>query len=377
MKRAVLIALAITVMAVVHFRYAAMEPATGSGAITLGDARHIFPDAVSVETVDGSSWKNVYGKGGRLEGKITSTSPHSDAIVGYAGPTPLLIGIGSDEKIIGVYPLENEETPSFRENIISSGFFGVFNGVRWKEAGNLTVDAITGATMTSDAMVRSLKHRLLLAASQKPVSEANPDGRNILTIALVLIALWACLFSPAKHEAIRLAVLAASVVYLGFFRGQLLSMQVISAWIKHGVVTASGAVLFGIAAVTIIVSLTKGRAFYCHYICPFGALQEFAGRISPWKISISTRVDRALRKIRYALLFVIAGLLVTGLAGDLTDFEPFTVFAFTSASVTVLILAGVSLFMSLFLCRPWCGFLCPTGALFEIFRIIPSRKGNG
>jgi hypothetical protein len=371
-KRIGVIVVAVVVMAAIHLQFSKNESAS-----FLPDAQHdvslvvvkgIFPDAAATVRPDGEMWLNVFDVDGRLEGRIISTSPHSDHIKGHGGPTPLLIGVDPDGIIAGVYPLANMETPMFLENVISSGLLGRFAGLHISEARDLEIDAVTGATLTSDAFVDTIKHRLFTAGEVKYLSGKKNNFHFILTMALVALALAACLFPMGKGDIFRLVVLGVSLIYLGFARGQLISIQVISEWIKRGVVTSSGAALFVIAVITIAVSIFKGKAFYCYYLCPFGALQEFAGKISPWKTCLSPGIARVLGKIRHALLILIAVLLLAGFAGDLTEFEPFTIFSFRSASVTVVVLAGVSLFMSLFVSRPWCNFMCPTGALLELFR---------
>lgn len=53
---------------------------------------------------------------------------------------------------------------------------------------------------------------------------------------------------------------------------------------------------------------------------------------------------------------------------DLRDVEPFSAFLIGSASVASVVLAVGSLVASLFVQRPWCRLLCPTGELMAILR---------
>jgi polyferredoxin len=49
---------------------------------------------------------------------------------------------------------------------------------------------------------------------------------------------------------------------------------------------------------TVVFALIFGRAF-CGNICPFGALQEFIGKITKNKIAIPKKIDRLLRFTKY------------------------------------------------------------------------------
>jgi len=366
MKRAFLIITTLAVMFSIHFLYSRREGALvhdRAEGPALSDVNEIFPDASSVISEEGEAWTGVYEDRGILIGRVISTSPHADHIKGYAGATPLLIGIDLSGEIVGVHALDSKETPAFVKSVVSSGFLGSFEGVGWKKAAVLEVDTVTGATMTSDAMGRSIRHALSLAEGADTPPRQGYGIDDVLILVLVLAALVVCLFPFRRHQVLRLVILGISTVYLGFIRAEMLSMQVIAGWVKR-----------------------EGKAFYCYYICPFGGLQEFAGRLSPWNVRLSAGTFRLLRKFRYALLVLIAMLLLAGQGKDLTGFEPFTVFAFRSAGITVLVIAGVSLVLSLFVGRPWCTFLCPTGALLDIFRIKstvsfnfsrPDKNGEG
>lgn len=361
----------ISVMILIHFLYSPGEGASGhdhTEEFLLGEVREIFPDCLSVRGDMGEDWAEVYGDSGILMGRVISTSPGADHIKGYAGATPLLVGIDLSGKIAGIQALESEETPAFVDSVISSGFFRGFEGIHWKEATDLEIDSVTGATMTSRAMARSIIYTLSIAEGTDVPPAKGYDKNDIFFIFLLVSALVVCLFPLRRHQFLRLLVLGISTLYLGFIRAEMLSLQVISGWVKNGPATSSGVILLLVAIVSLAVSFFKGKALYCRFICPFGGLQEFAGSLSPWNIRLSSGMFRLLRKFRYAFLALIALLLLAGMAKDLTVFEPFTVFAFRSAGITVLIIAGVSLFLSLFIGRPWCSFLCPTGAFLDIFK---------
>ena len=59
-------------------------------------------------------------------------------------------------------------------------------------------------------------------------------------------------------------------------------------------------------------------------------------------------------------------LLVTGIWTEWMDYEVFSAFVFQTASAFVLVLGIVVVVLSLFVPRPYCRFVCPTGTLLRL-----------
>jgi len=338
----------------------------------------------------------VFDPSGKLIGGLISTLPASSHISGYAGPTPVLIAVSGDDVIVGTHLLKNSETPAFDQAVRASGLLESFHGLHLREASQKDIDAVTGATFTSKSVICSIRHTLtaleadskaereeegLLSAKIPSESRFDNIRRAIahipFSIAITFLIVAAAFFTavmdfPGKQKA-RTVILLFSLIWLGFARAELISIDLIIRWVVRGVFTVATAGLLMIAMATIFVSVVKGKALYCHYICPFGAMQEFAGKIFPWKVKISKRLFLFLSKIRYAVLLAVAGSILIFPFASFSQIEPFAAFAFTTAGELVVFIAGFSLFFSLFIPRFWCVFLCPTGAFFELFRdIIPT-----
>lgn len=136
--------------------------------------------------------------------------------------------------------------------------------------------------------------------------------------------------------------------------------------IMAGVVLAAGVVLFS--------------KLFCGYLCPLGTVGELLGRLGR-RLGVQRDIrqggltDRALRVVKYVLLFWI--LYNTLSTSELfckkldpyyavaTGFRGEIVAWMTSVTLALLILGGV--FVRMF----WCRYICPLGALGNVFKFAP------
>ena len=86
---------------------------------------------------------------------IVNTTKLAADVQGYNGPTPLNIYI-KDDKIQKVEALPNDETPSFFERV-QKELLGKWNGMDVKKAATADIDAVTGATYSSNAVKENIK----------------------------------------------------------------------------------------------------------------------------------------------------------------------------------------------------------------------------
>ena len=126
---------------------------------TLTSLQTSMPKAAFVELTATSTYA-VKNDKGKVIGTVLLSSPYSDNINGFNGPTPLQIAFDNNGRIIEVRVLDNNETPSFLKRVVDAGFLESWNGLTAKEALNKEVDAVSGATYSSNGIQRSLKARL-------------------------------------------------------------------------------------------------------------------------------------------------------------------------------------------------------------------------
>lgn len=85
---------------------------------------------------------------------ITTTTIGKD-IEGYAGPTPLKVYIKKN-KVQKIEFLKSFESPKYYVKV-KNALQEIWNGKSVKDAKNLQVDAVTGATFSSEAVIKNVQ----------------------------------------------------------------------------------------------------------------------------------------------------------------------------------------------------------------------------
>ena len=127
--------------------------------LPVAEVKPYFGDAAKTKAID-TAFYEVKDAQGKKIGTVLYSSPYSDEVKGFNGPTPLLIALDADGKIKNVALLENEETPRFAQRVVDGGLYEAWNGLTVDEALDKDVDAVSGATYTSNGVKKSLVARL-------------------------------------------------------------------------------------------------------------------------------------------------------------------------------------------------------------------------
>ena len=341
------------------------------------DIRSFFPQAATLSYIP-NIWTEIYDAENQNLGYILYTAPYADDIYGFAGNTPLIIALDGNQKIQGTKILANNESTNYLEYVTNEGLFDSWNELSIRDAMNKQVDAISGATYTSESVINSLKTRLSILDNTNYLFKKNDPWVIVKRFFSSLVIIFAvfCFFYPKKTKAYRLYLLGISVIVLGFWQASFLSLAQIHASLTTDVPFFAQCIFVVILILSILLPFITGKQFYCQYLCPFGASQELIGKLSKRKVSISTKITKALIFMRKMILLCIIFLLITNITSDLSLIEPFSAFNIRSASTYTLIFAGLFLALSAFVRKPWCRFFCPTGQLLDTFKAISFRKAG-
>ena len=377
--------------------------------ISLEDVNKYYEEADSVSLED-VNFYYVFNDG-KIIGTVMNTSPYSDEIYGYNSVTPLNIYLDSCDKIVDVEMCENRESRGFVNKVINSGFLDSWDGLTIEEAAKHHVDAVSGSTFSSTAMAQSLQTRMSLLSQQKARLYSWDWNLFIRQVCVLIVTVLStiCFFMPKPKKfknseswglgdlvTLRRISLLLSIAILGFWTNSLLSLSLFCNWLTNGVSLAIQLPILIIAILSIILPLVTKKAFYCQYLCPFGAAQEFAGLIKSKDKSLKAKdkglkaKDKSLKSkdkslkfslikadvykvfsvIRKVILLSLLIIFALGVGLDLSVVEPFPIFNYQSIGFGVAIFATVILILSIFIKKPWCNYLCPTGTLLESFRTL-------
>ncbi|MGM9728686.1 MAG: 4Fe-4S binding protein [Prevotella sp.] len=318
---------------------------------------------------------------------VVNTKPLAKDVQGYGGPVPLKIHI-KDGRVVAVEAEPNAESPDFFNR--AKTLLNHWQNKSVDEALAEEVDAVSGATFSSRAIIANMQRGLAyakqhgqwsedgsvgaLGTSAPPIVGGEDGSVGALgtgvspIVALVVVLLGAVVPLFYNNRRLHLVQLAVNVVVLGLWTGTFVSytlfLRVFSGGVSLSAIGALAAPLL-MLIVALIYPLAGRSGHYCANICPFGSAQELAGKLSRRKLRITPRVLKLLSVLRNLLWGVLMALLLTGTCTAWIDYELFTAFLYSSASVWVIVLAALFLVLSVWVPRPYCRFVCPTGALIK------------
>lgn len=309
---------------------------------------------------------------------VVNTRVLAKDVQGYGGPVPLKIHIDKDGRLTAIEAEPNAESPSFFDR--AKELFSRWQGKTIDEAMAEDVDAVSGATFSSKAIIRNVQ-RGLAYAKQHGLADGGKGAqkesaeRTVATgwtlgsiVALIAVLLGAVVPLFTNNRRLHLVQLVVNVVVLGLWTGTFVSYTLFLRLFAGGVSLSAIGTLAApllMLIVALLYPLAGRSGHYCAHVCPFGSAQELAGKLSRRKLRITPRVLRVLTALRNLLWGVLMALLLTGTCTAWIDYELFTAFIYSSASVWVIVLAVLFLVLSVWVPRPYCRFVCPTGALMK------------
>ena len=146
-----------------HQWYLAQQQGRQQATVAVEQLQRFYPAAVSLaEFRPEQGGQTVADADGKPLGYVVRTSPVSDSIVGYSGPTNMLIAFDGENRILGIDVISTRDTPEHLEAVRTDELFmTAWNGLTWDQAARRQdLQGVSGATLTSQAIARGIVKRL-------------------------------------------------------------------------------------------------------------------------------------------------------------------------------------------------------------------------
>lgn len=305
---------------------------------------------------------------------IVASKDFASHIRGFAGPIHLSLTVDKRGRIKEVKLLQHRETSSYVEDTTS--FLEQFKGHSLQETFSLeTVDAISGATITSQAIIEIINTTAenikgyFTGDSIASRRKKTLSLKGTLTISILFAsALILYIFLP-RAQLLRKIYLIFVVVLLGFRLNLQFSMVHLANLITFNLPSLMFPALLLLYLLPLISGLFLGQ-FYCGWLCPFGALQEIIGNLG-WRRKVSKMVDKRGRFFKYIFLAIFVIIVSVKRDASLFRQEPLSVFFSNSQGLSLeKLLAVLVLLSSVFFLRFWCRYFCVCGAFLALFNKI-------
>jgi len=344
----------------------------------------VFPDAAGIEISREPFFHyRALDSSGSLMGAIIITDSIAPTVKGYLGEVGSAVGVTTEGRITFVVPVRHRETPYYMDMIVVSGLLEEMTGL------DLTkpfpdIDTVSGATLSSQAIIRDVREASSRASGSlfgitvpSPLTSwTNPwIGWKTLMLAGLIVLTMVAGFTRERKR-FREAVMILNLAGIGFTLNTPITLSALSRTLTLNLPGPENTLLIIIMLYILISIPVQGRA-YCRLACPFGTLQEFLARLSPWQLTFSPGVLTFLPGLRHLVLGLLLFLAVWIGWEGFTEVEPFSGLFSLKLSTLYWVLVLFVLGISVFVRRFWCNSICPTGTLLYMLSRFARPGGPG
>ncbi len=352
------------------------------------DIRLLYPDADQIEsTVDSSLIWVVKDSAGKVTGRLLRTSPAADNLVGYQGPTDTLIAVDNQDMVTGVAVGVSFDNEPYVDYVREDNYFRQLFRERTVESLSRIdlsaekIEGVSGATMTSMSVARGI-----MVAAQVYVDELNlhliqesPPAdaswhhryltwRNLSTVGITLFGTVLGLSHLKRRRWMRVLFQLLLIGWLGLVNGDMVSQALLLGWARNGIAWQNALGLTFLTFAALLIPICTGHNVYCSHLCPHGALQQLIRNRLPWKLRLTSGIQRWLKWIPGVLIAWVVAIDLLNLPFSAVDVEPFDAWLWMIAGIPTIVIAVTSIVASLFVPMAYCRFGCPTGAALNFLR---------
>ena len=340
--------------------------------------KNIFPDYEKISPKSGSpAHYSIYQSNSNGPEGLTAvafnTHDITPEIKGYAGPVKLVVALSTAGIIKDVRVLKHSETPAYVFTM--DEFMAQFKGKDVAGTFQLgkDIDGITRATMTSEAVARSIDKsakkigRQILKLDIPAPSGDPPKTLSYIHIIMPLLLFIVAIGGVLRHNTfLRWLALLGGLIYLGIIKSTMVSVvQLVNIGMLKLPDFVANPLWYCLVALTLLSSVILGMV-YCGSICPFASVQEILfhlGRKLKWKeLKFSQEVTQQARYVKFGILcIVMAASFMLG-NSSAANIEAFLMLFTAHATNVGWVFLIFILILSVFYFRFWCRFLCPIGA---------------
>jgi len=339
----------------------------------------IFPGSQRIELQRGIH--HVYGEAGALMGWVGAEEAN-----GYGGPMLLVVGVDTLGQVAGVRVVQQRETPVFWRMVRAPEYFRAITGSQFDSIDYeyQNVVAVTGATISADAIVESVRSSVARVAGV--AFDVNlplpPKPFEFGFLELTILALFAVgivghrLRGPIRRR-LRWAGQLVGFLVLGFWENSPITLAKITAFLSGYLPDPrTGMAIYLLLGGFLLTSVFYGRNLYCLYACPFGAAQRVVGAIGGFRLKLPPWVVRLMEGARNVVVFAALFMAFITLQPALASYEPFAALFALHGTTLQWFLLFIVLTGSLLIQTPWCNFFCPMRT-FELVVLDTKRWWQG
>ncbi|VVS94266.1 FMN-binding protein [Desulfoluna spongiiphila] len=307
-----------------------------------------------------------------VDGGETQYLIYPGRTTGWGGPMTVAPVLTPKLVLKEVLVPEHRETPLFFEYLLANGFFEQFAGKTPRDAlcVGKTIDAVSGATISSKAITRAVDSGMALAAEdvlgvKRPALEIrwHAGKEELLLLALFAAALACTRFKLTKAK---MPLLILGFLFLGLMMSRPVSVSNIAAlFMGHAPFIGDDLFWWLLVPGSLALVALSGKNIYCTRLCPFGALQELIARTGGLRVSVQKKIQAVLRAGALGLTWL--ALMVAFATGNAAHaaIEPFATLFGLKGTTVQWYLVSLALGGSFFIPRFWCRFFCPAGVCFR------------
>ncbi|MCA9080461.1 MAG: FMN-binding protein [Planctomycetaceae bacterium] len=145
-----------------HHWYTAQLLGQEQGPLKFELVLPLYPEATALGEFNADSGGQlVLDAEAKPIGYVIQTSPEADTVIGFSGPTNTLVAFGMDQKILGIDVIRSGDTREHLRDVLrNEPFMTALNGLTAEQARQPQFDAVSGATLTSTAIMSGIALRL-------------------------------------------------------------------------------------------------------------------------------------------------------------------------------------------------------------------------